>query len=232
MISQSNDTVVFVVMAQSLVESFLPMRIALSEVITSLPTTSIFDLTPLDLELKKFVIQILTNDADGNSRELKIMGKHLKLRLFPKIRNVLNLNCVIICILIVPVIRFSTRIFRRGSKWVADELLGSTIPVQYVVHNEEANLRTRFLKITKKAKLIVPIGSHCESQSHILLMETVLKEKHDIRKSDITLEYKMNYDAVVRLCSPINCTKTYERKRSRHKFRGETLCILMSNQAQ
>ena len=56
MISQPKDTVVFVVMAQPLVESFLPMRIALLEVITSLPTTSIFDLTPLHLELKKFVI--------------------------------------------------------------------------------------------------------------------------------------------------------------------------------
>jgi hypothetical protein len=56
MISRPKDTVVFVVMAQPLVEFFLPMRIALSEVITSLPTTSIFDLTPLHLELKKFVI--------------------------------------------------------------------------------------------------------------------------------------------------------------------------------
>jgi hypothetical protein len=101
MISRPKDTVVFVVMAQPLVEFFLPMRIALSEVITSLPTTSIFDLTPLHLELKKFVILILTNEADGDSRELKMMGKHLKLALFPKISNLLNLNCVIMFILIV-----------------------------------------------------------------------------------------------------------------------------------
>jgi hypothetical protein len=38
-------------------------------------------------------------------------------------------------------------------------------------------------------------------------MEIVLKEKHDIRKSNMTLEDKMNYDAVVRLCSPINRKK-------------------------
>ena len=97
--------------------------------------------------------------------------------------------------------------FRRESKWFAAELLGSTILVQYVVHNERAKWRTRFLKITKKAILIMPIGSHCESQSHIPLMEIVLKEKHDIRKSNMTLEDKMNYDAVVRLCSPINRKK-------------------------
>nr|CAH0104306.1 unnamed protein product [Daphnia galeata] len=41
------------------------------------------------------------------------------------------------------------------------------------------------------------------SPNHIfLLMEIVLKEKHGIRKSDINLENKMNYDAVVRLRSP------------------------------
>jgi hypothetical protein len=107
--------------------------------------------------------------------------------------------------------------FRRESKWFAAELLGSTIIVQYVVHNEGAKWRKRFLKITKKAILIMPIGSHCESQSHIPLMEIVLKEKHDIRKSDITLEDKMNYDAVVRLCSPFNRKKTYKGKRSRFK---------------
>nr|CAH0104307.1 unnamed protein product [Daphnia galeata] len=83
MISQPKDTVVFFVMAQPLVESFLHMRI-LSEVITNLPTTSVFDLTPLHLELKKFGIFILTNDADGDSRELKMMGKPLKLGFFPK----------------------------------------------------------------------------------------------------------------------------------------------------
>ena len=48
-------------------------------------------------------------------------------------------------------------------------------------------------------------------------MEIVLKEKHDIRKSDMTLEHKMNYDAVVRLCSPINRKKTYKGKHSRFK---------------
>jgi hypothetical protein len=84
MISQPKDTVVFFVLAQPLVESFLHMRIALSEVITNLPTTSVFDLKPLHLELKKFGIFILTNDADGDSRELKMMGKPLKLGFFPK----------------------------------------------------------------------------------------------------------------------------------------------------
>nr|CAH0105857.1 unnamed protein product [Daphnia galeata] len=33
-------------------------------------------------------------------------------------------------------------------------------------------------------------------------MEIVSKKKHNLRKSDMTLEDKMNYDAVVCLCSP------------------------------
>ena len=54
----------------------------------------------------------------------------------------------------------------------------------------------------------MPIGSQCESQLHIPLMEIVLKENHGIRKSNMTLENKMNYDAFVRHSGLINRTKT------------------------
>jgi hypothetical protein len=87
---------------------------------------------------------------------------------------------------------FSIAIFSRGSKWFAAELLQSTIPVQDVVH-EGAKLRIRFLKITKNAKLIMPIGSNFVSPNHIsLLLKIVSKEKHGLRKSDMNLEDKMN----------------------------------------
>lgn len=41
------------------------------------------------------------------------------------------------------------------------------------------------------------------SPTHVsLLMKTVSKEIHGLRISDLNLEDKMNYDAVVRLCNP------------------------------
>jgi hypothetical protein len=70
---------------------------------------------------------------------------------------------------------------------VCSRTLQSTIPVQDVVH-EGAKLRRRFLKITKNAKLIMPIGSNFVSPNHIsLLLKIVSKEKHGLRKSDMNL---------------------------------------------
>ncbi|KAK4013193.1 hypothetical protein OUZ56_025427 [Daphnia magna] len=177
MISQ-RATVVFVVMAQPLVDSFPPMRICSFGSDNKLSFNDVrHRLQTIRAELEKFGIEILTYSADGDSRELKMMREHMKLGLVPKICN-------------------------PGSKWFLAELLQNTIPVQDVVH-EGAKLRTRFVRIINDAKLIMHIGSNFVSPTHVsLLMKTVSKEIHGLRISDLNLEDKMNYDAVVRLCNP------------------------------
>ncbi|KZS05076.1 Uncharacterized protein APZ42_031826 [Daphnia magna] len=181
MISQ-RATVVFVVMAQPLVDSFPPMRICTFGSDNKLSFNDVrHRLQTIRAELEKFGIEILTYSADGDSRELKMMREHMKLGLVPKICK---------------------SIFSPGSKWFAAELLQNTISVQDVVH-EGAKLRTRFVKIINDAKLIMHIGSNFVSPTHVsLLMKTVSKEIHGLRISDLNLEDKMNYDAVVRLCNP------------------------------
>nr|CAH0103895.1 unnamed protein product [Daphnia galeata] len=121
MISRPKDTVVFVVMAQPLVEFFLPMRIALSEFTYDIyfrphtitfGTEEVCNLNPY----KRSGWRLKRTEDDGQTLETSIVPQN-----------------------------------KRESKWFAVELLGSMILVQYVVHNEGAKWRTRFLKITKKS---------------------------------------------------------------------------------
>lgn len=97
MISQ-RATVVFVVMAQPLVDSFPPMRICTFGSDNKLSFNDVrHRLQTIRAELEKFGIEILTYSADGDSRELKMMREHMKLGLVPKICKCIN------CILYAPV---------------------------------------------------------------------------------------------------------------------------------